>query len=1068
MTLPFDTRFHSVEFDPFRSGEIEDCAPSTAAQREVWVASQFSDEAKLAYNESITIHLTGPLDVPTLKASVGALARRHDALRSTFSRDGKLLCVGVEPEVPFKLVDLTGTANENRGALLQNFISAEVTTPFDLESGPLLRAALVKFDTDDHRLILGSHHIVCDGWSFAVLLDDLAAIYTSQVGLGERLKPEMLAKLSPAHRFADYARDEAGRNAEREETFWRGVFETIPDALDLPTDRPRPALRAFGSARVDLPIGSEQLLNLKKAGAKNGASLFVTLFSAFYVLMQRLSGQSDIVIGVPASAQSALGLSSLVGHCANLLPMRMRADKNARFADVLKAARAVVLDAYDHQRFTLGSVLPMLPLPRDPSRLPLVQVLFNLDTGMEGAGGLRFGDASARFRGNPRIAETFELFLNVFESHGTLALECQYSTALWDRQTIEAWLNGYVTLLGAITESWETSCADLPIVTADQRRALLSEYNATHAECPAATVVDLFRKQVSLHPQKEAVLDGSRAYTYSDVEARAAQVAGFLKARGIGRGKRVAFAVSRSADVVPLLLGILASGAAYIPVDPRYPAERMVAMVGAAAMVLVEPETLEVVTQAVAAAASTATVTLTSHVFESGAGQPFTSDALPDDVAYVIFTSGSTGVPNGVQISHKNLTNFVESMRVDPGMTSADVLVAVVTFSFDIAGYELYVPLCSGAQLHVASGDAASDGRELASLLTRSRATVLQAPPAVYRMLRTAGYDPKGLRALVGGESFPPDLAQWLLSSGATVVNCYGPTETTIWSTLYHVTEVSGSIPIGRPIGNTQVYALDDRMALRPIGAWGELYIGGSGVAIGYLDRPDMNSRRFVPDPFSDVPGARLHRTGDIGRRRGDGVLEIAGRNDDQVKIRGHRVELGEVEAALSTHPAVLECAAAAVREAGVEARLAVFFVLRQGENLTPTEVRRYLRSRLPEVMIPQLVAELPSLPRTPNGKIDRRTAVKLGSGQRHVERERIAPKTEAEKLLVELCERSVGGGALFGTNGNFFEGGGDSLTCMSIVSEIENRTRVRIPPRALILSTLGEVAKLVENAGLS
>lgn len=1054
--------FEPCDHNPFETGEISDVAPATAAQTEIWVASQFGDEAALAYNESITIELRGSLDRTAIERAISALPRRHEALRSTFSHDGKVLCVGAATDVPITWSDAHQDAPPEQEKRLGDLIATEVTTPFDLERGPLLRATVVRMGEEDHRVILGSHHIVCDGWSFAALLKDLGAIYAAAKGAVPGVVPESLARLSEAHAYSTYAREEATRDASREERYWRGVFEPVPAPLDLPTDKARPALRSFRSARLDRHVGKELTSQLKKAGAKSGASLFVTLFSAFGVLMSRLSGQNDLVIGVPASAQSALGREMLVGHCANLLPIRAQFDNEAPFAELLKAVRGKVLDAYDHQRFTLGAILPTLSLPRDPSRLPLVQVLFNLDTGMEGAGGLFFDDLTVRFRGNPRVAETFELFLNVFESHGTLALECQYSTALWHQETIEAWLDAYLEMLRQVAASPETLCKKLPLLSAEDRRRLLVDVNATARSYPTdATVLELFAKQVEAHPDKTAVSGEGGALTYAALQKAARKVAWGLQKRGIQPGDHVALSVSRSPNMVAALLGILKAGAAYIPVDPRYPSERIAPMLNAAKLTIVEPAT---------ASSAEALGAVTVHLDDllatdlPGAEAAHNAPPKPEDIAYVLFTSGSTGVPNGVQVTHKNLVNFIESMRADPGMTSSDVLVAVVTLSFDIAGYELYVPLASGASIVIADTDTAADGRELGALIERSGATVLQAPPSTYRLLRTAGYAPKGLKALAGGELLPVDLARWLIDGGATLINCYGPTETTIWSTIHHVTGVDGPIPLGRPIANTRLYILDAHGEPRPVGAYGEIYIGGDGVTRGYLDRPEVTALRFVPDPFSDTPGAQLHRTGDVGRLRHDGILEFLGRNDDQVKIRGHRIELGEVESALASHPHVAEAAAALVRDPGADPRLAAFIVPKKGEDVTPTDARRHLKKRLPEAMIPQLVIEISSVPRTPNGKIDRRALARLGAGHRPKDREITPPETPMERLVVDLCERAVGPGAQFGTTDNFFEGGGDSLKCMSIVVEIETKTGVRIAPRALILSSLGDVAKLIEK----
>ncbi len=1040
-----------VDFDPFADGELADASPTTAAQREIWVASQMSEEASLAYNESITIECRGPFDRAAMEAALRELPARHVSLRSTLSRDGRSLCIGNVGAggaggLAVGFVALSQLADAE--ARLAEAIRKEASTPFDLEHGPLVRATIVKMGDEDHRVILGSHHIVCDGWSFAVLLKDLAPLYSAA-------KHGQKAALQEVSSFAEYAREEASRDATKEEKYWLGRFEPLPEALDLPTDRARPAMRAVASERVDRPLSKDLVAAVRKAGAKQGASFFVTLFSAFAVLVTRLTGQRDVVVGVPAAGQSATGREMLVGHCANLLPVRLGATPDQSFAAVLKETRKAVLDAYDHQRFTLGDVLGRLPVARDPSRLPLVSLLFNLDTGMEGAG-LSFEGLDVSFRANPRVSETFELFLNAFDSKGSVVLECQYSTALWDRETIAAWLAAYEALLAAAVEAPETPCGKLPVLSDADRRRILVDLNQTERPIAEGTILDAFAARVAAHPDKVAVVDGDGQLTYAELDQKSRAIAQALSNKGVREGDLVGLAVDRSAHMVAALLGILATGAAYIPIDPEYPPERVAGMVTKAKLVVVEDDTEDAVPSG-----GPETVLLTDLERDGGAAEGFAHRSRAAARAYVLFTSGSTGAPKGVEVTHRNLLNFVASMQRSPGMKPDDILCAVVTLSFDIAGYEMYVPLATGATIVVADRETAQDGRDLAELMKKHGATVLQATPSTYRLLKAGGFDPRGLKALVGGEMFPVDLASWLVDSGAYVTNCYGPTETTIWSTLQDVREVSGPIPIGKPMDNTTVYVVDGGREPCAIGAFGELWIGGAGVALGYLDLPGPTGEKFLADPFRD--GARVYRTGDKARFRHDGVIEFAGRDDDQVKVRGHRIEIGEIESALNKHAAVAEGAIGVVREAGTDARLVALVVPKRGETVTATDLRKHLRKSLPDAMIPQAVVEVPALPRTPNGKIDRRALAKLGAAERSRERETVAASTDAERLLVDLVGRALGRSDI-GVNDNFFELGGDSIRSMEVVVEIQNRTGVRVSPRTLLLSSLADAARAIEG----
>ncbi|OJY15882.1 MAG: hypothetical protein BGO98_24790 [Myxococcales bacterium 68-20] len=1034
-----------VDFDPFADGELSSAAPATAAQREIWVASQLDADTSLAYNESCTLVCRGAFDRAAMWAALRELPARHEALRGTFSGDGRTLCIAASLEMP--ILEIDATPPKDGEHLYQEAWRQEASTPFDLGRGPLVRATIVKVAHDEHRIILGAHHIVCDGWSFSVLLRDLAAIYSAK-------KQGVSPDLPAAHAFSAYAREEESRDQSAEERYWLMRCEPLPEPLDLPIDRPRPAFRSVASDRVDLALAPDLVAAVKKAGAKSGASFFVTLFSAFGVLVGRLSGQHDLVIGIPAAGQSAVGRDTLVGHCANLLPVRMNVAMDAPLSATLKQVRKTVLDAYEHQRFTLGDVLAKLEIPHVPNRLPLVSILFNLDTGMA-PGGLAFDGLDVSFRANPRIAETFELFFNVFEGNDTV-VECQYSTALFDRATVVAWLGAYESILRAFVAHPELPAGRLPVLSQADARRVVGEWNATSRAYPStSTMFDLVVEQAARTPDKAAVVDRDQTLTYAELVTRSRSVAAALAKRGVGARDLVAIVVERSALMAPLLLGVQATGAAYIPVDPEYPAERVAAWITKAKVCVVSPRTKAL------AAGATCDVASMEELLAAPAGDFAATPSSSDARAYVLFTSGSTGTPKGVEVTHKNLVNFVCAMKDAPGMRESDVLAAVVTLSFDISGYEIYVPLSAGATVVVADRETAQDGRDLAELMKKHAVTVLQATPSTFRLLKLAGYDPRGLKALVGGEAFPPDLAEWLLAGGADVTNCYGPTETTIWSTTYRMTKVTNPIPIGKPLANQTAYVLDADGELCAIGAVGELFIGGDGVARGYLDQPSPTAERFVTDRFSDRPGARLYRTGDRARLRHDGVLEYFGRADDQIKVRGHRIEIGEIETGLHGFAPVSQAGVSVVTEDGGDPRLAAFIVPKAGETVTATEVRRHLRKSLPDAMIPQIVRLVTEIPKTANGKIDRRALAKLGAGDTRREREIVAPSTDTERFLVDLFQRALKVDRV-SIHDNFFSLGGDSLKSMEVVIEVEKKTGVRIRPRSLLLSSIADTAKSI------
>jgi amino acid adenylation domain-containing protein len=1059
-----DTVLTPVDFDPFAGGELATVAPTTAAQAEIWVSSQMGDDASCAYNESVTLFFIGRLDVEALRGALERVVARHEALRTTISRDGKLLCIAASSSPRLEIIDLSSMAAAEKEARFAAVLRDVAEQPFDLEHGPLFVAQLVRFTPEEHRLVLTAHHIVCDGWSFAVIFQDLGVLYSAAV---QRRAPE----LKEAHDFSAYARAERAAEGSLDdvEAWWLERFAGELPVLDLPADRPRPPLRSYDADRVDHLLDADLVRALKKVGGRAGASFFVTLLAGFSAFLHRLTGDRDLVIGIPAAGQAAAGKEMLVGHCANLLPLRITVDPGQTFVEHLKGVRKVVLDAYDHQRYTFGRLLSKLSIPRDPSRLPLVSVLFNLDVGVEG-GGLRFEGLQASYQANARTKENFELFLNAVESKGRLVLETQFSTALFDQASVRSRLEGYEALLRTVVERADGKVGELPVISEAEREILLVDRNATQVALPAgATVHGLFAEQARRLPGKVAVRAGAESVTYAELAKRAHRVARRLQRSGVGPGSLVGLCVERGVDMVAAMLGILETGAAYVPMDQDYPRARLAHMLHDSGARLVVTE----------AAVEDAVPPTDAELVHVDGDEVRGADATPLEVAvdaespaYVIYTSGSTGLPKGVAVPHRAVVNFLSAMRRRPGLVEADVLYAVTTLSFDIAGLEIFLPLTTGATLVVGTREIASDGYQLAAALEEAQATVMQATPATWRLLVAAGWDGGGARSpklqvLCGGEALPPELARALVERAASVWNMYGPTETTIWSTCHLLTAADPRPLIGRPIDNTSVYVLDAAMQPVPPGAPGELYIGGCGVALGYLNRPELTAERFVADPFASPGGAgsgKLYRTGDVVRWLATGELEFFRRNDAQVKVRGYRIELGEIEAVMAEHPAVAEAVAVLAEERPGEVRVVGYVVLRPGEEATVTELRKHLRKKLPDYMIPNAVVDLAEMPRTPNGKVDRNAlkARSLEGGARRPAADPVPPRTDTERLLAELWQ-SLLKVERVGTLDNFYELGGDSLLSMDVVVKLQEHTGVRIGPRILLLESLENVARAVD-----
>lgn len=881
-----------------------DIAPTTEAQREIFHSLMMGDEANCAYNESNLLSFDGTLDLPALRAALLDLVVRHPALRSSFSADGLTQIFHAAPrELEIREHDfsaLTADARELHWSQLQE---DEARTPFDLVHGPVLRLQLARLSADRHELLFTAHHLVCDGWSFGMILAELSQAYNAR-------KAGRLPLLPPAMSFADYARLEVSNNSSPErtaaESYWVGRFSNITPVLELPTDRPRPPVKTFAGAMEAITLDPERYARLKKVSPKLGGTLFATLLASFATLLHRLTGQDDLVIGVPAAGQTRVGRDELVGHCLNFLPLRLHAAADRPFSAFAAEVKEQVLEAYDHQDFTFGSLLQKLNLPRDTSRLPLVNVMFNIDK--SGIDPIAFEGLALDVATNPKRHVNFDLFFNLVQTNARMIVECEYNPDLHDAATIRRWLGCFEQLIESAISDGDSALQSLPILTSAESQ-LLAEWNATGRDYPRdATLPCLVSSIAARVAEKTAVRCGDSALTYAQLEQRSNAIAARLQASGIRRGDLVGIHLERSTDMVAGLLGILKCGAAYVPMDPAFPAERLAFMVEDAHMPLILSQT----SLHRELPASSAKVLLTDEI--TGDSLNFKPvDVAATDLAYVIFTSGSTGRPKGVRIPHRAVVNFLHSMRREPGLTPDDVLLAVTTLSFDIAGLEIFLPLTTGAEVVIATREITIDGHRLAETIHHHGVTVLQATPVTWRLLLEANWPGKPrFKALVGGEAVPRELVNRLAPLCGEIWNVYGPTETTIWSTVAKVGGGEGPVSIGRPIDNTQVFIVNAALQPQPAGIPGELLIGGDGLAEGYHDRGDLTADRFISDLPSTIShlSPRLYRTGDLARWNPDGTLECLGRMDHQVKVRGFRIELGDIETHLEQHPAVAQAVA--------------------------------------------------------------------------------------------------------------------------------------------------------------
>jgi amino acid adenylation domain-containing protein len=1022
---------------------------ATDGQREIWLAAQMSDDASRAFTDCLTVELRGPLQIVALRHVIQELVTRHDSLRMTYSDDGETLSVAPQVEIDLPVVDL-GTLNlEERSERLAQIITEQRTKTFDLSREFMLRGAVIRMAADHHVLVMTTHHAAVDGWSFGVLLAELGRLYSAQCR-------SEVPGLPPAPQFATYARHEiAARRSEEwnaTEKFWLDQFTSLPPPLELPLDRPRANVKSYLARRRHVVLPSACGRELRRFAAQRGATLFSTLLAAFNVLLHRLSGQDDIVVGISVAGQLAGDTPDLVGHCVNFLPLRHRIDANRSFTTYLSAVKNLVLDAHDHQNYTYGSLLRKLKLPRDGGRAPLMSASFNLDPAIEKP----FLDGlDVEVEIQERSAINFDCSLNIVDGGEDLSINWQYNADLFDDETIESWLGHYQTLLAEITADPKRSLADLPLLTDAERHRLLVEWNDTHREYPEGRCLhQLFEEQVTRTPEVVAVVIDDQQLTYGELNRQANQLAHHLRKLGVGRDILVGLCLERSLDLVVACLAILKAGGAYVPLDSEYPKDRLAYMIkdSRAPVLLTQHHLVEKLP-----VQSSRILCLDTDCKAIGkeSGDNPVNFSTPESLAYVIYTSGSTGNPKGVMVSHSAIVNFMLWTQETFPLNETDRVLQKTPISFDASVWECYAPLLVGARLVMARPGGNQDGGYLAKLIGEQKITALKVVPSLLRMLldEPALSDATSLRRVFcGGEALTIELQQKFHTRlTAELWNLYGPTETTVDVIFYECQRDARSdlVPIGRPIANTEVYILDSELRPTAVGLAGELYVGGSSLARGYLNRPDLTAEKFVRNPFSNDPGARLYRTGDLVRYRSDGNIVYLGRIDNQIKLRGFRIEPGEIEAILSELQAVRAAIVIAREDTAGNKRLVAYLVMKVGSTIAENDLRIYLKKKLPQYMMPAAFVVLPRLPLTANGKLDRRALPAPDNPTLSANAPCVAPRNDVERLIERIwCD--VLGIDRLGIEENFFDIGGHSILATRAMARLRQECRIDLPLRVL------------------
>ena len=1033
---------------------------SSFAQQQVWLHAQMAPGVPL-YNEVLILEHTGPLDREALERSFREISQRHEILRTTFPAvNGTLVPTVVEAQpVELCFTELNGSLDGQERAEVLQIATEEARHSFDLAKGPLIRVRLLGLLQQHYVLVVILHTLVADEQSLSVLSHELAALYQAYTA-GE---PSPFADLPM--QYSDYAYWQRnwfeGEVVERHCAYWKKRLAGIPAVLELPTDRPRPPVQRFRGARESLALSRSLSESLKELSEREGARLFVTLLAAFQILLSRYTRESDIVVGAVVPGREESGTENSIGLFAHTVIIRSGVEADPAFREFLKQVRDQSRCDCEYQNMPFDRLVEELQPERDASRNPLFQVLFSLASSIP----LRQSDwETAHFEVDSGTAKV-DLQLQLFDKPEGISARFTYNTDLFDAATIQRMSGHFQTLLQGIVSNPDERLSRLPLLTEAEKRQLLVEWNDTSTDYPRDRCVHhLFELQADRTPDAIAVVFEEERLTYRELDKRANQLAQHLVKLGVGPDVLVGILVERSLEMVVGLLGILKAGGAYVPLDPAYPRERVAFMLEDSAVPVLLTQRRLIGSIPESGAKILFLDAGWQEIATEEAEPPF-SYCSPDTLAYVIYTSGSTGKPKGVQIPHGAVVNFLTSMSHKPGMTRGDQVLAVTTLSFDIAGLEIYLPLSVGATLEIVSREVSADGRQLLSKIARSKTTVMQATPATWRMLLEAGWEGSAsLKILCGGEAVSRKLADQLLQSCGSLWNMYGPTETTIWSTTCKVEPGKGAVTIGQPIANTQLFILDKLLQPVPIGVAGELHIGGEGLAQGYLHRAELTAEKFIADPFSHRSGARLYKTGDLVRYLPSGDIEFLGRIDHQTKIRGFRIEMGEIEAVLRQHNAVNETVVVVREDTPGDQRLVAYFVPAEASMPAGSELRDFLRAKLPEYMVPSAFVTLKAMPLTPNGKVNRRALPAPGQEELAPKAKFVAPNDVVESQLVYIWETVLGVRPI-GVRHNFFELGGHSLVAVKLMNRIEQAFGKNLPIATLLQApTIEQLAVLLRQ----
>jgi amino acid adenylation domain-containing protein/thioester reductase-like protein len=1045
--------------------------PLSFAQNRMWFLDRIEQESS-AYNISTALRLKGRLNATILKKCLEEIVTRHEILRTTFAvvEEKPVQIINHCADFPFAIADLQALPEAAKQKEVLWLAKEETKKPFDLNKDKLLRITLIQLSSQENVVLFTMHHIISDGWSLGILIKEVATLYQAFLAG----KPSPLPKLPIQYAdFAVWQREWLqGEVLSTQLDYWHKQLQNVP-LLNLPTDYPRPTVTTYKGATQSFQLSESLTTAIKALSRQEGVTLFMTLLAAFKVLLSRYSHQNDIVVGTPIANRNRAEIEGLIGFFVNTLVLRTNLDGDRSFTELLKRVREVTIGAYTHQDIPFEQLVEVMKVERHLNRHPLFDVMFTLEN--DSTEELKLPELTLSYLTEERKTAIFDLTLSMTETERGLAGDIEYSTDLFNENTIKRMVEHFQVLLEAIVINPEQKVSKLLLLTATEQQRLLREWNNTEAKYPQHKCIhQLFEEQVKKTPDRIAVVFAEQQLTYQELNNRANQLAYYLQKQGIKPEKTVGICVNRALEMAVAILGVLKAGGAYIPIDPTYPRDRITDILEDAGVeILLTQQHLEAKFQSkmqlVNLDSSWSDITQEST-------QNYPGQAISENLAYVIYTSGSTGKPKGVAVTHKALVNYTLDIAEQFQLHNTDRVLQFASIGFDVVVEELFPTWIKGATVVLLENHQLISCSEFQQLIAKQQLTAFELPTAywhqwVSELSQSQETVPSCVRlAIVGGERISCErLKQWQQFK-TPLLHVYGLTETTVTSTVYRLNSDAAPVKdgvelaIGHPIANTQIYILDSYLQPVPVGVVGEIYIGGEGIARGYLNRADLTAERFIPNLFSHLPGERLYKTGDLAKYQDDGSIEYIGRIDYQVKLRGFRIELGEIESTLNRHPAVATSIVILREDLPGDRSLVAYVTLEPEQIIEVSELRRYLESKLPKYMVPNAFVILNSLPLTPNGKIDRKALPAPDPTQLISDTKYIAPTTSLEKILAGIWQEILGIEKV-GIYDNFFELGGHSLLLTQLISKLKHSFKVEFPLRILYESpTIASLAEKIES----